>query len=102
VSNEILEYLWNLPERAAELKLPPLGKSALPVTRSPWEQAEADAALATGDLTAVKEFARAHGALVAGCDPKFLDALEKAAAESDLADDERSWLGKLFSKARTS
>jgi hypothetical protein len=103
--SDILSYLWQLPEKpktAEELRPEPLGKAALPVTRSPWEQAEANAALATGDLAVVKEFARAHGGGVSGCDPEFIDRLEKAAADSNLDDDERGWLTKLFSKARTS
>ena len=100
MSYDYLETLWDLPERPAK-DLEPLGKSALPGPRSAWEQAEADRALATGDLVAVKEFARAHGGPVAGVDPKFLDRLEKSAEHIDDAD-ERGWLGRLFKKARTS
>jgi hypothetical protein len=92
-----LEYLWQLPEKPEDLE--PLGKPALPVTRSPWQQAEADAALASGDLSVVRAFARSMGAPV-GVDAKFLDQLEKASAESDLDADEKGWLSKLFAHAR--
>jgi hypothetical protein len=99
MSNELM-YRWDfLPE--SDEQLPPLAK-APPVLMDPWQQDEANRVLDTGDLAAVKAFARRHGGGVAGCDPKFLDQLQKAAADSDLADGERGWLAKLFSKARNS